>query len=346
MNKNKTKSRCTTSRHRGSSTKSGQKIVTIGGGSGSFMVLSGLKKYPAELSAIVTMSDDGGSTGVLRDELGVLPPGDVRQCLVALSQSSQVLRKLFNYRYDNGGLGGHSFGNIFLSTLEKITGGLDLAIEEAGRILRIRGQVLPVTLKNTRLIAVLKNGKKIIGEKNIYCYKNNFSDFKKLYLKPRAELNPEIFKVLKEAGKIIINPGDIYSSLIPNFLVKGLPEAIARANAKVIYVANLMTKPGQTDNFILNDYIFTLEKYLGKGIIKYVIFNTELPDSKLLKKYARQGEKPVNPGDFKKLPGVKFLGYKLLSREIYKTDKNDALSRQRSLIRHDPNKLAKIIYNL
>jgi len=326
--------------------KNKQKIVTIGGGSGSFMVLTGLKKYPVELSAIVNMVDDGGSTGILRDEMGVLPPGDVRQCLVALSQSSQTLRKLFNYRYSNGGLGGHSFGNIFLSTLEKITGGFETAVVEASRILRIRGYVLPVTLKSTRLVAVLKNGKKIIGEKNIYCCKNDISNLKKLYLKPEAELNPKIFKALKEADKIIINPGDLYTSLIPNFLVKGLPEAIARSKAKVIYVVNLMTKPGQTDNFTLSDYISHIEKYLGKGVIEYVIFNTEMPDSKLLKKYAKHGEKPVTPGDFKKISGAKLLGYKLLSHNIYKADKNDALSGERSFIRHDPHKLAKIIYNL
>ena len=326
--------------------KSRQKIVTIGGGSGSFMVLSGLKKYPVDLSAVVTMSDDGGSTGVLRDELGVLPPGDVRQCLVALSQSSQTLRKLFNYRYGNGGLNGHSFGNIFLSTLEKITGGFDSAVVEASRILRIKGYVLPVTLKNTRLVAVLKNGKELIGEKNIYCHKGNLSDFKKLYLKPRAELNPKISQFIKEADKIVINPGDLYSSLIPNFLVNGLSKAITKSKAKVIYVANLMTKPGQTDNFTLSNYISTLEKYLGKKAIKYVIFNTESPNPMLLKKYARHGEKPVLTGDFKKITGINFFGQKLLSHKIHKADENDVLAGERSLIRHNPDKLAKIIYNI
>jgi len=326
--------------------KTKQKIVTIGGGSGSFMILSGLKKYPVDLSAIVTMSDDGGSTGILRDELGVLPPGDVRQCLVALSHSSKTLRELFNYRYGSGGLNGHSFGNIFLSTLEKITGGFDTAVIEASRILRIRGYVLPVTLKSTRLVAVLKNGEKLIGEKNIYCYKENFYNIKKLYLKPKAALNPKIFQAIKEADKIIINPGDLYSSLVPNFLVEGLSEAIAKSKAKVICVANLMTKAGQPDNFTLNEYISIIEKYLGKGIIEYVIFNTELPEPKLLKKYAKLGENPLAVGDVKKLSGFKLLGHKLLSHKIHKADKNDALSSKRSLVRHDSGKLAKIIYEL
>ena len=278
--------------------------------------------------------------------MGVLPPGDVRQCLVALSQSDQTLRELFNYRYGAGEFKGHSFGNIFLSTLEKITGGFESAVVEASRILRIRGYVLPVTLSSTRLVAVLKNGKKIVGEKNIYSYKNDLSGLKKLYLKPKANLNPRIFTALKQADKIVINPGDLYSSLIPNFLVKGLSEAIAKSKGKVIYVVNLMTKPGQTDKFTLNDYVSTLEKYLGKGVIKYVIFNTEMPDPKLLKKYAKAGESPVVAGDLKNLPDAKLMGYKLLSHKIYRADKNDKLGGERSFVRHDPQKLAKIIYNL
>lgn len=323
-----------------------QKIVVIGGGSGSFMVLTGLRKHPVDLSAVVTMSDDGGSTGVLRDELGVLPPGDVRQCLVALSQSSKTLRDLFNYRYDSGGLKGHSFGNIFISTLEKITGGFDSAVVEASRILRIKGYVLPVTLKNTRLIVALKNGKEIIGEKNIELYKGGFSNVKKIYLKPKPELNLKVLKAVQEADKIVISPGDLYTSLVPNFLVSGLSEAIAKSKAKVIYVVNLMTELGQTDNFTAKDYIFELERYVGKGIIKYAILNTELPDAKLLKKYARIGENPVMEGNLEKLPGLSLLKNDLLSHKIYKIDKNDRLSEERSLIRHDADKLAKIIYNL
>lgn len=326
--------------------KKKQKIVTIGGGSGSFMVLTGLKKYPVDLSAVVNMADDGGSSGILRDELGVLPPGDVRQCLVALSKSSQVLRELFNYRYSNGGLSGHNFGNLFLSTLEKVSGGFDRAVEEAGRILNISGRVLPVTLKSTRLAAVLKNGKKIIGENKIYGNSSDLINLKKLYLEPSVSVNPEIVSIIRQADKIIINPGDLYSSLIPNFLVKGLGRAIAKSKAKVIYVSNLMTKSGQTDRFTLIDYVKTIEKYLGRGAIDYVIYNKEKPDEKILKKYRRQGENLVTIGDLSELPKVKLLSYNLLSHKIYQSKKNDVLYNLRSLIRHDSNKLAKIIYNL
>jgi len=326
--------------------KKKQKIVTIGGGSGSFMVLSGLKKYPIDLSAIVSMTDDGGSSGVLRDELGVLPPGDARQCLVALSKSSLILRELFNYRYSSGGLSGHSFGNIFLSTLEKVAGGFDKAIKEASHILRIKGQVLPVTLKRTRLIAVLKNGRKIIGENKIYGNSSDLLNLKKLYLEPAVSVNPEIVAIIRQADKIIINPGDLYSSLIPNFLVKGLSEAIKKAKAKVIYVSNLMTKPGQTDEFTLVDYVKILEKYLGRGAIDYVIYNKEKPNEKILKKYLRQGEDLVAAGDFKKLLKVKLLSYNLLSHKVYQAKESDVLGHLRSLIRHDSNKLAKVIYDI
>lgn len=323
-----------------------QKIVTIGGGSGSFMVLTGLKKYPISLSAVVSMADDGGSTGVLRDELGVLPPGDVRQCLVALSKSSQALRELFNYRYSRGGLKGHSFGNLFLSTLEKVSGGFDRAVEEAGHILRIKGWVLPVTLKNTRLAAVLKDGRKIIGENKIYSNSTDLLNLKKLYLTPPATLNPKVKAAIAQADKVIINPGDLYASIIPNLLVKGMPEALARSRAKIIYVANLMTKSGQTDGFTLINYLKIIEKYLGRGIIDYVVYNKARPDKRLLKKYSRQGESLVAIGDLSQLPKIKFLGYNLLSHKVYRPKKSDALGNLRSLIRHDSDKLAKVIYNL
>ncbi len=310
------------------------------------MVLSGLKKYSVDLSAIVSMADDGGSSGVLRDELGVLPPGDARQCLVALSKSSRLMRELFNYRFASGGLSGHSFGNIFLSTLEKITGGMDSAIKEAGHILRIRGQVLPVTLKNSRLAAELKNGKKIIGENKIYGNLSDLMALKKLYLCPAAAVNPEIIPIIRQADKIIINPGDLYTSLIPNFLVKGLSGAVKKSKAKVIYVSNLMTKPGQTDGFSAVDYAKALEKYSGQGTIDYVIYNKEKPEEKILKKYLRQGESLVAAGDLSKNSKIKILSHNLLSHKIYNAGKNDALANLRSLIRHDSDKLAKIIYNL
>jgi len=322
--------------------KINQKIITIGGGTGSFTLLSGLKSYPIELSAIVSMADDGGSTGVLCDELGVLPPGDVRQCLVALSESSQMLRELFNYRYYNGSLAGHNFGNIFLSTLEKTSGSFDKAIKEASKVLRIRGRVVPVTLMNIKLVAVLNSGKKIIGQHNID--EADLTNLKRLKLKPKAIVNPEAVAAIKKADKIIINPGNLFCSIIPNLLADGFSQAIKQTKGKVIYICNLMTKLGQTTNFSVIDYIKTIENYLGKDIIKIVIYNKEHPDEKLIKRYNRKGEHFVKSGDLSRRPKIKFIAKNILSHKIYQQTKGDRI--ERTLIRHDSDKIAKIIYNL
>jgi uncharacterized cofD-like protein len=319
-----------------------QKIVTIGGGTGSFVTLSGLKKYDVDLTAIVSMADDGGSTGILRDELGVLPPGDIRQCLVALSDSSDILRELFKYRFSQGGLRGHNFGNIFLSTLEKITGGFDQAVKEASEILQIKGRVLPVTLVNAKLIATLKNGKKIVGQQHIDEF--DLTNLKRIYLHPVCRVNPEIGRAIKNADKIIINPGNLYSSIIPNFLVKGLSESVRRSKAKKIYIANLMTKLGHTDGFTIARFVEELEKYLGRNIFDFVIYNKEFPDRSLLKKYARAGDYFVQPGNLSFWPHTKFLAKDILSRQIIRQNKGDMI--KRTLIRHDGNKLAKIIVEL
>ena len=319
-----------------------QKIVTIGGGTGSFVVLSGLKHYPVNITAIVSMADDGGSTGVLRDELGVLPPGDIRQCLVALSESSQIMRKIFNYRFDNGTFGGHSFGNIFLSALEKITGRFDEAVAIASEILKIRGQVVPVTLKNVRLVAHLNSGKKIIGEQ--YINDADLSNLKKMQVKPKAEINPEALQAIKKADKIIINPGNIFCSIIPNFLIDGMAEALKKSKAKKIYVCNLMTKLEHTHNFKVIDNIIEFEKYIGKDIIDYVIYNKEKPRAELLKKYSRLGEYIIEKGNLDLRPKIKFIGRNLISSKIFHAPKADFL--KRTLIRHDPAKLARLIINI
>jgi len=319
-----------------------QKIVTIGGGTGSFTLLSGLKNYPVEISAIVSMADDGGSTGVLRDELGVLPPGDVRQCLVALSESSKTMRELFNYRYSSGGLSGHSFGNIFISTLEKMSGNFEKAINEAGRILRISGRVIPVTLTNTKLVAKLANGKTIVGQQKID--DANLAGLKRLKLEPRATANPEAIKAIRQADKIIINPGNFYESILPNFLVSGIAKAIKKSRAKKIFICNLMTKAGHTDNFSVVDYLEALENYLGGNVIDCVIYNNEKPGETLIKKYSHEGEHLVRASNLRLYPKVKFIGAKLLANKISKPQKGDKL--KRTLIRHDSEKLAKLIYEI
>ena len=185
-----------------------KKVVVVGGGTGNFVVLTGLKKYSLDLTAIVSMADDGGSTGVLRDELGVLPPGDVRQCLVALSNSTNLMRSLMNYRFENGGLGGHSFGNLLLSALEKVTGSFEKAVEEARRILYINGKVLPVTMNQVRLKMVLNNRKVLEGEREVYLSQEIEEGYKSIYLEPYPTVNPKVIEEIQAADLIVLGPGD------------------------------------------------------------------------------------------------------------------------------------------
>ena len=315
-----------------------KKVIVMGGGTGTFTVLSGLKRYPLDLSAVVAMADDGGSTGVLRDELGVLPPGDVRQCLVALSSSDKLMRDLINYRFANGHFQGHSFGNLLLSALEKVTGSFDQAVEKASDILRIHGKVIPATLDKVRLVADLKD-RKIVGEGNIS--QSDLNGLRKIYLSPKAKANKKAIEAINSADAIIIGPGNFYSSSIPNMLVSGIPQAIKKSKAAKIYICNLMTKSGQTSDFTVKIFSEKIEKYLGCKL-NYVIFNTKIPDSGLLKKYSLEGEK-ITIVD-KELDGKKFIGADLISRKLPDLSKQDLL--KRTLIRHNPDKLAKIILKL
>lgn len=317
------------------------KVVVIGGGTGTFTVLSGLKKLPLDLTAVVTMADNGGSTGVLRDEFGVLPPGDLRQCLIALSEADGVMRELFNHRYQSGGLTGHTFGNLFISTLEQITGSIDTALEVAGEILHIRGRVVPVTLSKVQLIAKLQNGKVLEGESALSNYQlvSRFG-VEKIQLRPRPKANPRAIRAIREADVIIVGPGNLYASLIPNFLVPGVGKALIASKAKKIYVANLMNKHGHTDDFTVADYARTLEGVIGaNGVFDVVLYNTKQPAQALIRKYAEEGE-PVARGVFAK-GGQKVVGLDLISDSIAKTPKKDLLCR--TLIRHDPDKLAQAI---
>ncbi len=319
-----------------------KRIVTIGGGTGTFTVLSGLRRYDdVHLSAIVTMADSGGSTGRLRDEYGVLPPGDLRQSLVALSNASLDLRKLFNFRYDRGGLKGHTFGNIFLSTFEQMTGSLDDAIVLASEILNIHGEVIPVTLGNAQLIAELKNGKKLVGEAAISDYQL-LSKFgvKNVSLAPKVKANPKALRAIKEADLIVVGPGNFYSSVVPNFLVSGIVDAVRKSKAKKVLVANIMNKHGQTDDFTVGAYLTTLEGIAKAKLFDAVLYNTKRPLATLLKRYADEGE-PVR-AEGKTIGGRPLVGADVLARGLYKAPAGDALPR--TLIRHDPKKLAAALY--
>ena len=322
-----------------------KKVVTIGGGTGSFTLLSGLKKYPLELSAIVSMADDGGSTGILRDELGVLPPGDVRQCLVALSDTPDMLRELMNYRFAEGGLEGHSFGNLFLSALEKITGDFGRGVEEAATILNVRGQVIPVTLSNTRLYMELKNGDVLSGEHEInISQKFEEVGVKKVSLRPRPKCNPLAVKKILEADLIIIGPGNHYCAIIPNLLVPGMAEALRKTKAKIVYNCNLISKHGQTDLFTLEDYVREINGYIGRDRIDYVTYNIKKPPAELLKKYQADGLLVpfLNNGKRK----YRVIRADVLSERKTFRRKEDKIAHTRAFIRHDPEKLAKVLVML
>ncbi|MFA5392420.1 MAG: uridine diphosphate-N-acetylglucosamine-binding protein YvcK [Candidatus Paceibacterota bacterium] len=310
-----------------------KKVVVIGGGTGVFTVLSGLKEYLYHLSAIVTIADDGGSSGILREEFGILPPGDIRRALVALSSSSPFLAKLFQYRFKNGeGLKGHSFGNLFLTALKGLTGNFNQAIKEAGNILGIKGEVIPVSLNNTRLFARLENDFLVIGESNIDVPKHDGNLLiKEVFLNPQVKANEEALKAIKDADLIIFGPGDLYSSIIPNFLVKGIKEAIKKSKAKKVYISNIMTKFGETNHFTAEQFLTVIEKYLGKGIIDYFLVNIEKPKKSYLEKYKREKAELVkyNKQYLSALKKPKVIFAKLV--------------RSSHLLRHDSKKIAKVI---
>lgn len=310
-------------------------IVVIGGGTGNFVVLSGLKQYPLNLSAIVSMADDGGSTGILRDELGVLPPGDVRQCLVALSSSSELMRNLINYRFENGALSGHSFGNLFLSALEKVTGSFERAVEELGKILSIKGKVFPITANPVRLHMLLNNGKVLKGEKEIYLSNEIDKGYKSIYLVPEPKVNQNALDEILHADLIVLGPGGLHTSLIPNLLVEKVNETLMQAPGLKIFVMNLMNRNGSTTHYKASDYLNEIVRFIGKDIFDFIITNNEQPPPELMELYRTHGELVQND-----LTGERVLQAPLLGQPKER-QKGDML--QRNLIRHDPKKLADLI---
>lgn len=310
-----------------------KKIVVIGGGTGNFAVLDGLKNFEVDISAIVSMADDGGSTGILRDELGVLPPGDVRQCLVALSTSSRLMRSLMNYRFENGGLGGHSFGNLLLSALEKVTGSFEKAVEEVGKILAIKGKVIPVTTHQVRLKMILNNRKILEGEKEIYLSQEIDQGYKSVYLEPYPKANPHAINEIMNADLVVIGPGGLHTSLIPNLLVEGISEAIRHSQAKKIFIANLMNRKGQTTGFKVGDYLQEMVRYIGNDIFDYILVNNQTPAQELIEVYAEEGDLVLNDLRDERIISTSLLG------ELKEGPKKDLL--RRNLIRHDSKKLSQ-----
>src|SRR3989338_8864284 len=313
-------------------------IVVIGGGTGTFVALTGLKIFPVHLSAVITMMDSGGSTGRLRDQLGVLPPGDLRQALVALSRSDKLWRDLFLYRFEKGDLKGHNFGNLFLSALEKVSGSIEQAVKLAGMILDTEGDVIPVTFTQSQLCVTLADGTTIEGETQIDELEDDHERARivRAFLTPQASANPQALRAIKEADMIVIGPGDLYTSIIPNLLVSGIAEALKASSAMKVFAMNLMTKYGQTTGYTAYDHLIDLQQYMD-GAIDVVLINKAKPHEQTLTLYRKYHEHIVeNNID---TSSIRVVYEDLLSNDIVQKASTDTL--KRSLIRHDPQKLAK-----
>lgn len=315
------------------------RVLVVGGGTGPVRVVEGLRKHPLDLAAMVAMSDDGGSTGILRDELGALPPGDVQKCIAAFAESD-LMRELMTYRFDCGnGLQGHTMGNLILAALEKITGSFDGAVSAASQILRINGLVIPVTLDKVTLVAHI-GGRIVRGESAIH--DTDFGGwFKSMWLDPQARANPKALQAIHTADIIVIGPGDFYSSIIPNMLPEGIVEAMCASRARKVLVCNLMSYDKHTPNFSVADFTTIIQGYL-RGCVDTVIYNNQEPDGQLVERYAREGERLTR---WDELPiGVQLVGTNLIDPSVPKALQGDPI--KRTLIRHDPNALADAIYQL
>ncbi len=320
-----------------------KKILVIGGGTGTYTVLTGLKKHFSEITAVISTMDSGGSSGRLRDEFGQLPTGDLRQALVALSKDSSVMRELFNYRYSKGeGLEGHSFGNLFLTALAEVSGGMEKALEEASRVLNIKGRVLPVTLSAANLVAEYSDGSVVKGENDIDVPKHDGKlRITKLSLDTEPKAYESTLQAIAEADLIVIGPGDLYTSLLPNIIVPQVADAICSSPAKKIYIVNLMTKYGQTFGFKASDFVAEMQKYLGECLNFILISNKELP-ADIIEKYKAENDSPV-------IDDLKDNGYQIIRADFLAEDpveKNSGDQLKRSLIRHDSDKLAETLNSL
>ncbi|MBV8154028.1 MAG: YvcK family protein [Candidatus Eremiobacteraeota bacterium] len=309
----------------------GYKIVAIGGGTGLSTLLRGLKRRTSNLTAIVTVSDDGGSSGRLQKELGVLPPGDVRNCLVALADDEALVTDLFRYRFTEGeGLTGHSFGNLFLAAMSGVTGNFDTAIKESSRVLNIVGRVLPATLSVARLCAQLRDGTIVEGESQIPLARGKIE---RVFFDPaRAEPLDEVVAAIRDADAIVLGPGSLFTSILPNFLVDRIAAEVANAHAVKLYVCNVMTQPGETDGMTAADHVEALLRNAGARVFDYVVVNDE-PPSRLAAMYAEEGQLPVQADAERIAP----LGVEAVCASVISETKT---------VRHDPEKLATVVVSV
>lgn len=310
----------------------GPRIVAVGGGTGLSMLLSGAKNITNNLTAIVSVGDDGGSSGRLREEMGILPPGDIRHCITALADDEDLVNKLFKYRFKNGeGLEGHSFGNLFLTALYDITGDMVSAVRASSRVLSIRGRVLPATLDDMKLVAEMEDGRIVHGESTI---PEAHGRIKRLFTEPaNCKALEDVIQSIRNAELIILGPGSLYTSVIPNLLVKQISEEIIKSKARKIYVCNIMTQPGETDNYTVSDHLKALIQHSGSNkIVDAVLVNDYLPE-KLADIYQKSGSYPVKLDTQE----VKKLGIKIVAKKLIQDSKE-------GLVRHSSNRVARAVY--
>jgi uncharacterized cofD-like protein len=310
----------------------GPKIVVVGGGTGLSTLLRGLKVYSANITAIVTVADDGGSSGRLRQEFGVLPPGDIRNCLAALADQEKLLTELFQYRFRAGsGLVGHSFGNLFLTAMSEITGDLERAIAASSQVLAVRGRVLPATLSDVRLWAELADGRRIEGESSITEAMGKIIKIGCIPANPPAL--PAALKAIEVADYIIIGPGSLYTSIIPNLLVPEIAEAIASRSVPRIYVCNIMTQPGETQGYTVSDHIQAIDAACGKQLFNAVLVHRKVPSAQSLINYAQVNSHPV----FLDREAVGKMGRRIVLSNVMDEDEHT------NFVRHNPERLARVL---
>jgi len=321
--------------------KAPARLVAIGGGTGLSTLLRGIKEYVAprpedaaryplhDLVAVVTVSDDGGSSGRLRREYSMLPPGDVRNCLVALSQDEALMGRLFQYRFHAGrGLRGHSFGNLFLTALSHVTGDFTRAVRVSSEVLAIRGRIFPSTNQLTTLEAVLENGKILTGESRIGATP---MPIRRVRLTPRnAKPLPEVLEAIASADLIVLGPGSLYTSVIPNLLVCGVAEAIEKSPATRVYISNIMTQPGETRGYTLVDHVKAIHRHAGRKLVDWIIVNNKPVGADVARRYRSKGSEPVDA----QLKELQRLGLRCVFDSLVETN---------GVIRHDPNRLAKLL---
>lgn len=312
----------------------GPKIVCLGGGTGLSTLLRGLKNHSSNITAVVTVTDDGGSSGRLSEELGIIPPGDLRNCLVALADAEKLMTDLFQYRFKGkrGSLSGHSLGNLLIAGLiEQCGGDFERALNMASEVLAIRGRVMPSTLERVRLRAVLEDGSEVCGETNIVAAGGRI---RRIFMDPKdAHAFPDAIQAIREAELIVMGPGSVYSSVIPNLLVPGIPEAIRESKAIKAYVCNVMTQPGESDAFTAAEHVLAIEANVSHRLFDYVLVNNQLPSSNTLEKYRGKDQYPVEAD----VDRIRAMGFKIVRGEYMS---------ESDYVRHDPSRVAESLIKL